>query len=79
MFRKNILSHLDPELYRKIQGCDSTEFSRKFKLKELKNNCKNIHNVKIGQLLGIGTVSSAYEEVTWTKSCTEKDEAKCDA
>ena len=53
--------HLDPESYRKSDGCGHSNIIRNFKPEKLKINCDNIHEVKLGKLLGSGLKRKVYE------------------
>jgi len=52
---------LDPESYRQGDGCGHSDIIRNFKPEELKINCDNIHEVKLGKLLGSGLKRKVYE------------------
>jgi len=53
--------YLDPDFYREPDGCDFSEFVRQFKPNKLEINCDNIHELKIGKLLGAGATANVYE------------------
>merc|ERR1712232_641434 len=59
--KKQLPSQWPPEANRKPDGCDFSELVRKFKPDELEINCGNIHEVKIGKLLGSGGSRKVYE------------------
>jgi len=52
---------LNPESYQTSDGCDFSEFIRQFRPERLAITCDNIHEVKIGRLLGTGEGREAHE------------------
>ena len=58
---KHNASDLNFEDYRSSDGCDFSEFVRQFKPEQLDINCDNIHEVKVGKLLGAGALRQVYE------------------
>jgi len=59
--QKVLPRYLDPDFYREPDGCDFSEFVRQFKPNKLEINCDNIHELKIGKLLGAGATAHVYE------------------
>ena len=54
-------SYLSPKVHRSSDGCDFSDFVARFKPEHLDINCDNIHEVKIGKVLGSGSVREVYE------------------
>ena len=63
--RKMIAIHQEPSNSADITStpyqCDFSEFVQKFKPEELEINCDNIHEVKLGQLIGYGSYAEVFE------------------
>ena len=52
---------MNPEAHQSPDGCDFSKFVARFKPERLDINCDNIHEVKIGKLLGSGSARVVYE------------------
>ena len=53
--------HLDSDSYSKPDKCEFSEFLQRFKPEELEINCGNVHQIKIGKLLGKAALCKACE------------------
>ena len=54
------LSSLNPEDYRRSDGCDFSKYVRRFRPKELEITCDNIHRLKIEKFIGGGAAGRVY-------------------
>ena len=59
--KHNTKHFLNFEDYRRSDGCDFSDFVRQFRPEKLDINCENMHEVKIGKLLGAGALREVYE------------------